>query len=109
MRSWRSLARYAVLNSGFSNKESSGMATLPGFNEQIHARGFSDHGEQFRRRLLWFETLDLLRVAIDQVPIQQVLHPISNWVGGIDICCQQHSARSQPAIKDVHESLADCI
>src|SRR5437870_12809352 len=106
MRSSRSLAKKACLNSGSSQ---TGSLALMGFSDlyiDIDPGLFRVNMPASRRSSIRYQVLQLRSVAMDQMPFQKVLHPVPRRVGGIHVSRNEEPSGFQHAVEDVHEALA---
>ncbi len=85
------------------------MAGFAHFQEQIYAAVFTNHPAGLQGGLDWRQRPQLRRGAIDQMPIEQMFHAVPEGIGGFDIGAQKETARGQPLIHDIHQTMTHLV
>src|SRR6185436_4188992 len=78
-------------------------------DENINPRVLVCDGKTSWRRFVRIQCGQLFLVSADQMPLQDELHRMTEWLGCIDIGRHQQPTRCQQIIKYVHQPFADPV
>src|SRR3954447_4165322 len=99
MRTPRSYSRNASRKSVGAVGAGSVMARFADFNKSVHAGWFAENNMAVRRGRLGDEFDHLRAVAINQMPVHTVFHPVAGRVGRVNIRGHEQAAGSEHAVE----------
>src|SRR4051812_41475822 len=108
-RSCCSFARKAARNSGFWLSDSLGIGGFPNLKENVYPGKVGAHENRIIQGLARLQPGHVRRVAINEVPIEQVLHAFTHRIARIYVRRNQQSTGGEPIMHDAQKPMANRI